>query len=130
MKQFIALVHKDPDSAYGVEFPDAPGCFSAADDLSDLQANAVEALSLYFEGEEVPEPRDLEDIRTEVAEEIANGAFLLAVPLVTNRARIVRANLSMDKGTLDAIDEAAKQRGLTRSAFLAEAALNEIEGRH
>ena len=98
MKQFIALVHKDPDSAYGVEFPDAPGCFSAADELADLQPNATEALSLYFEGEEVPEPRDLEEIR--------------------------------DKGTLDAIDQAAKSRGLNRSAFLAEAALNEIEGRH
>ncbi|MEX1034882.1 MAG: type II toxin-antitoxin system HicB family antitoxin [Sneathiella sp.] len=130
MKQFIALVHKDPDSAYGVEFPDAPGCFSAADDLSDLQSNAVEALALYFEGEAVPEPRDLEEIRAEVAEEIAQGAFLMAIPLVTSRSRIVRANVSMDKGTLDAIDQAARLRGLTRSAFLAEAALNEIEGRH
>jgi predicted RNase H-like HicB family nuclease len=130
MKQFIALVHKDADSAYGVEFPDAPGCFSAADTLSDLQANAVEALSLYFEGEDIPEPRDLEAIRAEVVEEMATGAFLMAVPLVTSQSRIVRANISMDKGTLDAIDQAAKLRGLNRSSFLAEAALNEIEGRH
>jgi hypothetical protein len=28
MKTFIALVHKDEDSAWGVSFPDLPGCFS------------------------------------------------------------------------------------------------------
>jgi hypothetical protein len=27
---YPVYVHKDPDSAYGVTFPDFPGCFSAA----------------------------------------------------------------------------------------------------
>lgn len=36
----------------------------------------------------------------------------------------------MDRGMLDAIDQAAALRNLTRSAFIAEAARNEIEGRH
>ncbi|WP_373089903.1 type II toxin-antitoxin system HicB family antitoxin [Sneathiella sp.] len=39
MKYFIALVHKDPDSAYSVEFPDVPSCFSAADDQADLPSD-------------------------------------------------------------------------------------------
>jgi metal-responsive CopG/Arc/MetJ family transcriptional regulator len=43
--------------------------------------------------------------------------------------RAVRANLSLDAGLLDAIDEAAKAHGLTRSAFLASAAREKIEGR-
>ncbi|MGO8972077.1 MAG: hypothetical protein ACLQNV_00915, partial [Steroidobacteraceae bacterium] len=43
--------------------------------------------------------------------------------------RPVRANLSLDAGLLDAIDEAAKAHGLTRSAFLASAAREKIEGR-
>ena len=30
---YPVYVHKDPDSAYGVTFPDFPGCFSAADEL-------------------------------------------------------------------------------------------------
>ena len=41
--------------------------------------------------------------------------------------RTVRANITMDAGTLAAIDQAAKQRGLTRSAFLASCARKEIE---
>ena len=59
MKTFYALVHKDDDSAFGVQFPDAPGCFSAADALADVLPNAAEALSLYFEDAPAPEPSDL-----------------------------------------------------------------------
>jgi hypothetical protein len=36
MKTFYAIVHKDGDGAFGVQLPDAPGCFSAADDLADV----------------------------------------------------------------------------------------------
>ena len=42
MKPYIAIVHKDQDSAYGLSFPDAPGCFSAADDMDDVFANAAQ----------------------------------------------------------------------------------------
>ena len=27
---YVAVVDKDPDSAYGIQFPEVPGCFSAA----------------------------------------------------------------------------------------------------
>jgi HicB_like antitoxin of bacterial toxin-antitoxin system len=46
MTHYIALVHKDTDSAFGVQFPDVIGCFWAADNMDDLVANAMEALSL------------------------------------------------------------------------------------
>ena len=44
MKTYLALVHKDADSAYGLTFPDLPGCFAAADAEGDILRNAVEAL--------------------------------------------------------------------------------------
>jgi hypothetical protein len=50
------------------------------------------------------------------------------VPLIASDSRVVRANISLDKGTLDAIDAAAPARDLTRSAFLAEAARRESGG--
>ncbi len=130
MKTFIAVVHKDPDSAYGIRFPDVPGCFSAADDFDAVIPNAVEALSLYFEDQPLPEPRDLDVLRAELADKITEGAALIAVPLVVTTRTPARVNISLDKGTLAAIDAAARARGLTRSAFLAQAATNEIEGRH
>lgn len=127
MQHFYAIVHKDEDSAFGVEFPDLPGCYSAADDLEDVPAKAREALSLWFEDQEPVQPRALADIREEAAEALANGAFLIAVPHIARRGRVVRVNVSMDEGLLSAIDHAAKQRKQTRSAFLADAASETLQ---
>ena len=127
---YHAVVHKDEGSAWGVHFPDLPGCFSAADELDDVQANASEAVMLYLEGEKAPKPSPIESIRAMAADDLAEGAFLLAVPYVYTSNRPQRINISIDRGILDAIDAAATSRKLTRSAFLTEAARNEIEGRH
>ncbi len=127
---YHAVVHKEEDSAWGVHFPDLPGCFSAADELDEVQANASEAVTLYLEGEQPPEPSPIEKIREMAADDLAEGAFLLAVPYVYTANRPQRINISIDRGVLDAIDAAAALRKLTRSAFLTEAARNEIEGRH
>lgn len=125
MRYFYAIVHKDEDSAYGVTFPDLPGCFSAADRIEDVVPNACEALDLWFEDEPMVEPRSLDAARAD----LDHGAFLMAVPYIDNQAKPVRVNLSLDRGMVDAIDTAAAARKLTRSAFLAQAARNEIEGR-
>ncbi|MGC6328560.1 type II toxin-antitoxin system HicB family antitoxin [Rhizorhabdus sp. FW153] len=130
MKYFYAIVHKEEDSAYGVHFPDLPGCFSAADDLNDVLPNAVEAMELWLEDQPEPEASSVEAVRMIAADDLAQGAFLLAVPRMTTAGKLTRVNLSLDMGTLAAIDAAATSRKLTRSAFLAEAARNEIQGRH
>jgi predicted RNase H-like HicB family nuclease len=81
MTHYIALVHKDSDSAFGVQFPDVPGCFSAADSVDDLVGNAMEALSLWAEDEAMPKPRAIEQIVADpdIAAELAAGAFLVSV---------------------------------------------------
>ena len=131
MQYYIAVVHKDDGTAFGVHFPDVSGCFSAADEMDDLVPNAVEALSLYAEDSELKAPSGIEDIRRDpdVMSDLAAGAFLVAIPLIENEARVVRANITLEQGMLKAIDMAAKQRKLTRSAFLAQAARHEIERR-
>jgi len=130
MKTYLALVHKEPDSAYGLTFPDLPGCFAAADAQDDILRAAVEALELWFEDATPVTPRGPEAIAAEVAADLALGAFLIAVPLVQPSSRQKRVNISLDAGTLGAIDAAAEELGLTRSGFLTMAALNEIKGGH
>jgi predicted RNase H-like HicB family nuclease len=130
MTYYHAIVHKDEDSAFGVHFPDLPGCFSAADTLDEVMPMAVEAASLYLEDEvTLPEPRSIEAIRAEVAKDLTDGAFLILVPYIRNSGVPTRVNISLDRGMLNAIDAAASVRKLTRSACLAQAARNEIEGR-
>ena len=130
MKSYLALVHKETGSAYGVGFPDLPGCIAAADEFGDILRNAVEALELWFEDAAPVTPRRPEGIAAEVADDPAAGASLIAVSLVQPSTRPRRVNISLDAGTLDAIDAAAEGLGLTRSGFLTMAALNEIRGGH
>lgn len=130
MKTYLALVHKDAGSAYGLSFPDLPGCFAAADTQDEILRNGADALELWFEDADAVTPRGPEAIAAEVAADLATGAYLIAVPLVQPVTRQRRVNISMDAGTLDAIDTAAGGLGLTRSGFLAMAALNEIRGGH
>ena len=57
---------------------------------------------------------------------LRGGAVLMMIPYISERRRVVRVNLSLDKGLLDTMDEAARARGMTRSAFVAIAAKREI----
>ncbi|WP_159950960.1 type II toxin-antitoxin system HicB family antitoxin [Rhizobium sp. 18065] len=129
MHHYVAIVHKDAESAYGISFPDLPSVFSAADDENDIVANAIEALRLWAQDELLPDPASHADIlaRDDVRSELKDGAFLIRVPLIDDDTRTVRANITLEAGTLAAIDITAKKRGLTRSAFIASCARKEIE---
>ena len=61
-----------------------------------------------------------------VAATLAEGGVFILVPLLMMSGRSVKANISLDQGLLDAIDEAAKRVGVTRSGFLASAAREKI----
>lgn len=129
MRHYFALVHKDEESAFGVQFPDISGVFSASDKAEHLVGNAVEALRLYAEDSELPEPSGLTDLLAKegIRAELASGAFLISVPLIDNDTAVVRVNVTFERGLLRAIDDTAKTRGITRAAFLASAARREIE---
>jgi predicted RNase H-like HicB family nuclease len=70
MPAYIALVRKEPDSDYGVEFPDFPGCVTAGKDLEEARAFAEEALRFHIEGmiedgESLPRPSRFEEIMSD-----------------------------------------------------------------
>ncbi len=48
--RYSVVIHKDPDSDYGVTVPDLPRCFSAGDTMDDALAQAVEAIECHLEG--------------------------------------------------------------------------------
>ena len=67
MRQYIALIHKDADSDFGVSFPDFPGCVTAGATLDEARDMAEEALAFHIEGleqdgEAVPESSSLETL--------------------------------------------------------------------
>jgi predicted RNase H-like HicB family nuclease len=122
--RYIALIDGKA-GAYGVVFPDLPGCTAMGKTTDAALANAASALRDWIEvteenGGKVPSPRPLEVLRrdSEVKQALADGAGLAAVPLVRETGKPVKANLSIDSGVLAAMDEEAERRNLTRSAFV------------
>jgi predicted RNase H-like HicB family nuclease len=132
---YVAVIEKEPDSAFGVWFPDVEGCFSAGDTLEEAIVNAAVALRQHVEavesaGRRASPARSIDDLLREedVVGSVEAGAVLFAVPLLADAGRTVRINISLDKALVDLIDAAASARGLTRSAFLAQAAREKIGG--
>jgi predicted RNase H-like HicB family nuclease len=124
LRNYIALIHKDADSDYGVSFPDLPGVISAGSNLDEARDMAAEALALHLEGmikdgEAVPEPSSLEDIMS-VVENRDGVAVLIAAPVV--EVKTVRVNVTFPADVLGEIDRYAEREGFTRSGFLAQAA--------
>ena len=128
MRHYIALIHKEADSDYGVSFPDLPGVITAGTDLDDARTMAAEALALHLEGmaadgEAVPEPSSLEEIMA-VAEN--KGAVAVLIPAPAGEVKSVRVNVTLPADVLSEIDTYAEQHGFTRSGFLAQAAKKAI----
>ena len=66
---YTGLIHKDPESDYGVSFPDLPGCISAGRTVKEAREMAVEALALHLEaleeyGEEIPKSSTADAVLT------------------------------------------------------------------
>jgi predicted RNase H-like HicB family nuclease len=124
MRQYIAIIHKDPDSDYGVSFPDLPGCVSAGVDLDEARDMAAEALALHLEGlaadgEPIPPPSSLEAVMSDP--DNRDGVAIL-VPAPEASVRAVRVNITLPEDVLHEIDAYAASKGFTRSGFLANAA--------
>jgi predicted RNase H-like HicB family nuclease len=135
MPNYIAVVHKEPASDYGVAFPDFPGCITAGKTIDEAKDLAYEALLLHWEGlredgEPLPAPTNLEDIVADPENADAMAFLVVSVPDAQGKAK--RINITIPEETLRRVDSAAKRRGLSRSSFLTRAAqeVMEQEGRN
>ena len=131
MASYIALLRKDLDSDYGVEFPDFPGCVTAGATLEEARRRAAEALAGHIEimakdGDPIPAPRSLDAI---VDEADTEGALPFLVTVADPKPRAVRINITVAADLLAQIDAFASERGMNRSSFLARAAKKAMNAR-
>lgn len=126
MSTYYGVIHKDPDSDYGIHFPDLPGCYSAGSTLDELDVMAKEAISLHLEGlqedgDPIPAPStDYKQLYKEHCEE--EGFYGLTLVTVPEKVKRVRVNISLPEQDLQYIDTVADKYGLDRSGFLLFAA--------
>ena len=128
MASYIALLRKDPDSAFGVDFPDFPGCVTGGDTLEEARESAVEALALHIEGllqdgDEIPAPTALDAV---MGDSDNREAVAFLVDVADQNPRVVRINVTFKEGVLEQIDSYTKKRRMTRAGFLEEAALEKL----
>ena len=129
MRPYIALIHRDAESDYGVSFPDLPGCITAGASLDEARSMAAEALAFHLEGlatdgVAVPVPSSLEAVMAN-PENRDGVAILVETPKITGKS--VRLNITLADDLVKRIDRHADAQGLTRSGFLARAARLELE---
>lgn len=110
----------------GIQFPDFPGCFSAADDENEITANAQEAVAAHFaDGEIVPPPSSAREL---APHSDFQGGFWMLIDIDLSRisTRAVRLNISLPERPVQQIDRMASALRMSRSAFHALAAEHEM----
>lgn len=122
--EYIAYLHKDAKSDYGVSFPDFPGCITAGSTLDEARRNAVEALSFHIAGMReddatIPEPSTLDDLRNDPG--MKRAVAFLVEPAEPERT--VRVNITARESQIVEIDRRARAARLTRSAYIVGRAL-------
>lgn len=122
--RYPVIVHKDRGSDYGISVPDFPGVFTGGETLEEALNNVQEAIECFYEGENVeslPNPSPLDQILS--SENAKDGAVVLVdVNFDFLNHKAVPVNITMPLYIRNRIDKAAKAKGMTRSAFLVQAA--------
>lgn len=122
---YIAYLHKEKDSDFGVSFPDFPGCITAGRTLEEARRMAGEALALHIQGMvedgiTVSEPSSLDDLQNDP--DLRQGvAVLVTAELPSKR---VRVNITAMESQIAEIDRLAEKAGLTRSGYIVQRALD------
>lgn len=107
---YPVYVHKDEDTAYGLTFPDFEGCFSAADEMQDIQRMAQEAVELHFDGEDskLPKPSSPEQW---LGDERFQDGFWLLIDIGTSKISPYQCQyVSMSESLVKHIDAVAKRQ--------------------
>jgi predicted RNase H-like HicB family nuclease len=128
--RYPIVVHKEPDSDYGVTVPDLPGCFSAGETMDEALNNAVEAIECHIEGllldsEPIPSPKAIEYHQGDP--DYQEGVWALVTVDVTKLSgKTKRVNITLPERILTLMDRYAAEYGETRSGLIAQATMEYI----
>ena len=104
---------------YQITLADLPGCAATGPDLDSAIINAERAMQQWADhveslGQTVPNPTPLEEV------DVPPGKSLASIMLVRSAPdqRNIRVAMTIDAGVLEALDQEAKRRNMSRKAYL------------
>ena len=124
----VAIEPGTDTTAFGVVFPDLPGCFSAGDTLDEAMVAAEEALAAWLDaaldaGEPIPGASSLEAVRSNPD----FAGWIIAVVSVSPEAlddTTERVNITLPRRVLNRLDAQARAAGESRSRYIAQMTLD------
>lgn len=132
---YMSVFYPAADGGYAVEFPDFPEALTQGETLEECVVMAADALALTVEEyararRDLPVPSTVEQVKALAAREMAESPdvdrdrepFFQMVPAPAMDMTPVKISVSFARSVLEGIDAKARQRGMTRSGFLAAAA--------
>ena len=128
--RYPVVIHKDPESDYGVIVPDLPGCFSAGKTLNEALLEVVEAIECHLEGllidgESIPTAKSVEHHQSNP--DYADGVWaLVTIDLAKLSGKSKRVNVTLPERVLKLMDKYASDNGETRSGLITQATLEYI----
>lgn len=127
MRYPVMIEVGNDETAWGVIVPDLPGCFSAGDTLDEAMASVSEAAAAWIDaaldaGREIPRP-------SSVQQAIGKGEFagwmigFVEVDPALMDDTVERINITIPRRVLARIDAKAREKGESRSSYIAHMAV-------
>ncbi len=129
MRYPVAIEPGNETTAFGIVFPDLPGCFSAGDTLDEAMENAEEAAAGWIDatldaGGAIPRATSLDALRDNP--EYSGWSFgVVTLDPALFDDTIERVNITLPRRVLKRLDALASAAGANRSAFIAKLTLEE-----
>ena len=122
MRYPVVIERGSETTAFGVIFPDLPGCFSAGDTLDEAISNAEEAAAAWIDatldaGNSVPPPSTLNAVQNSPDYQGWTIGFVTINPAILDD-RVERANISLPRRVLERLDALAKASSESRSGMI------------
>ncbi|CAB3759982.1 type II toxin-antitoxin system HicB family antitoxin [Paraburkholderia humisilvae] len=131
--QYPLYVHRDGDIGFRASFPDFPRAAARGNSFDELKRNAQQVVeSLYDRSEQlIPVPTSSTSELHDLDLDDGEGLWMFVdINLARVTSKAVGIQFSLPEDLLRQVDLAARERHMTRSAFITLAAVHELASRY
>ena len=132
--KYPIVIHKEPDTDYGITVPDIPGCYTAGASMEEAIEMAQEAIECHIEGllmDSDPIPLSSPIEKHQSNQYFENGVWAIVdVDLGKLSVKAKRVNITVPERLLNTMDQYAKRHGESRSGLLAQAVTEYMATHH